>query len=105
MFDFDTTPHPYLLLLSIMTPIVGVLLGILVLFKRARRESCTWPRAARRIAQAPGWLLVALGTYVVIGLAVMEIREKRGGLGTGTCIAVIASVYKAIARRYRRDDK
>jgi hypothetical protein len=95
--------YPYLLFLAVMTPIAGVLIGMYVLFRRARRETCTWPRWLRRVAQAPGWLLVALGVYEVIGLAVLEIREKRVGLGTGTCVAVIGATIKGLTRAVRRD--
>lgn len=75
-----------------------------VLFRRARRPTCTWPRWWRRLAQAPGWFLVVLGVYVVIGLAVMEIREKRVGLGTGTLAAAGSALLKAIADRYGRPE-
>jgi len=84
--------------------VASVLIAIFVLFRRARRDTCTWPRRLRRIAQAPGWFLVVFGVYIVIGLAVMEIREKRIVLGTGTCVAVITSTLKAIARRCGRED-
>jgi len=88
--------HPYLLFAAVMTPISAFLIAIFVVFLRARRATCTWPPQWRRIAQIPGWFLVAWGAVSIVGLAVIEIREKRGGLGTGTLIAVISAGLRAL---------
>ena len=81
----------------IFTAIVGgigaVLMTIFALFKAARRPTCTWPKTWRRVAQAPGWLLVALGFYVVCGLAWMG-----NPLGLGTVAAMITAALKALAK-------
>ncbi|PYR63977.1 MAG: hypothetical protein DMF88_24125 [Acidobacteria bacterium] len=83
----------------------AVLITMFVLFRRARRETCTWPRWLRVIAQAPAWLLVPLGGWVIVGLAMLEIREKRGGLGIGTIVAAIGALLKGLADRYGRPEE
>jgi hypothetical protein len=91
-------PHPYLVFLEVMVPIAAVLIGMFVLFKRARRETCAWPRWLRLVAQGPGWFLVAWGAFSIAVLTYWEIRDKRVGLGTGTCVALISAVLKALTR-------
>lgn len=91
--------------LKISIVILGLsatLIGAFLLFRAARRPTCRWPRPVRAIVQAPGWMLVPLGVYCVIGLAVMEVQEHRVGLGTGTCVAVIGATLKGLWKAYGR---
>jgi hypothetical protein len=42
------------------------------------------------------WSLAALGLYLVIGLAVIEFKEKRLGLGHGVVAALIVGTVRGI---------
>jgi hypothetical protein len=42
------------------------------------------------------WSLAALGLYLVIGLALIEFREKRLGLGHGVVAALIVGTVRGI---------
>lgn len=94
-----TEPGP---ILVFNVSVAAALIGLFLLFRHARRPACTWPRLWRLVAQAPGWLLAAAGAVLIVGLAQMEIREKRVGLGTGTLVAVITATIKGVAMAYGR---
>ena len=59
---------------------------------RAKR----WPKPARATYISARWLLIGLGAYAVIGLAVIEIRERRVGLGTGVLSVVVLGTIKGL---------
>lgn len=40
--------------------------------------------------------LAALGAYLVFGLAVIEVREGRYGLGTGFAAAIVVATIKGL---------
>ena len=42
------------------------------------------------------WSLAALGLYLVIGLALIEFREKRLGLGHGVVAAVVVGTIRGV---------
>jgi hypothetical protein len=42
----------------------------------------------------PKWTLVLLGSYLVLGLAAIEVSERRLGLGTGVSVALVLGVIK-----------
>jgi hypothetical protein len=56
----------------------------------------TWPKPAHWGYLALRWYLIAGGVFAVIGLSIIELREKRVGLGTGVTVAVILGVIKGI---------
>lgn len=93
-----TEPIPIVRFTVVMGGIAATLIAMLALFRRARRVTCRWPRAWRIAAQVPGWCLVPLGAFGIVALAITEIREKRGGLGLGTLMAVIGATVKALFR-------
>ncbi|HEY3159252.1 MAG TPA: hypothetical protein VGJ78_09865 [Vicinamibacterales bacterium] len=93
--------HPYVFV-SLVTGAIGApLLTFFLLFRCARRRTCRWPRWLRLIAQAPGWMLAAMGAWVSVALAFTEIREKRVGLGTGMVVALVSTTLEAL-RNVRR---
>lgn len=47
------------------------------------------------------WTLVALGVYVSFGLALIEFREKRVGLGMGMVAAIVIGSIKGLLTRTR----
>lgn len=60
---------------------------------RARRA----PRPLRWAYWGLKWYLVALGTYGAVGLAIMELRERRAGLGLGLTLALVLAGIKGVA--------
>jgi len=52
------------------------------------------------------WTLIALGVYLAIGSAWIELREKRVGIGTGLVTTAILAGIKGLAmgRHGRTDD-
>jgi hypothetical protein len=42
----------------------------------------------------PKWTLVALGAYLVLGLAAIEMTEHRLGLGIGVSVALVLGIIK-----------
>jgi hypothetical protein len=77
----------------VIATIAALLVASYVLFRHARRDTCTWPRWLRLAVQVPGWLLVPLGFYLVIGLAL-----EGNGLGVGTVAAMLTALGNALTR-------
>jgi len=48
------------------------------------------------------WLLVGLGVYGAMGLAVLELRERRVGLGVGLAVVILFAVTKGTLDAVRR---
>lgn len=51
------------------------------------------------------WLLIGLGVYLVGSLAVIEIRERRAGLGTGVAVAVVLAGIKGVLTAASRSSR
>ena len=61
-----------------------------------------WPSVGRGAYLGLKWLLVAVGAFAALALAVREIREGRVGLGTGIAAAVVVGVIKGILMARQR---
>jgi hypothetical protein len=71
---------------------------------RLDARSNEWPAAARWPYLSLKWLLIAMGTYLIVGLAFVELSEKRVGLGTGVVVTVLLGTIKGVtmaAKRHR----
>jgi hypothetical protein len=50
----------------------------------------------------PKWTLVALGAYLVVGLAGIELAESRVGVGTGVTAALVLAIIKGAVLALQR---
>lgn len=65
------------------------------LAKLDARAARSW-RPVRWSYRALKWFFIVMGVYLVVGMAFMEIREGRIGIGTGTVVAVLFGVIKGL---------
>lgn len=66
------------------------------------QRSRQWPRIGRASYLTLRWLLIAAGAYAAIGLAVVEYREGRVGLGTGMAVAIALATIKGVLMAVRK---
>ena len=64
---------------------------------RLDTRAAHWPTPARWGFLTIRWLLIALGAFLVVGLAREEIAAGRVGLGTGVAVAVVLACVKGVA--------
>jgi len=90
--------HPHLAIVEVMAPNIAALMGFFVLFRRARRETCGWPRwlAHRRAGSglASGWIGRLFRPRIGSDRDSREVRRRR----TGTCVAAISALLGALTR-------
>jgi hypothetical protein len=93
------------IILAVSLLAVAVAFGLVRTFRSISRHP-EWPRWATWPVLSIKWGLVALGLYASVGLAAVELKERRAGLGLGIStaltLATVKGVFGAIAKL--RDD-
>lgn len=69
---------------------------------RLDARTARWPWPFRGPYLAVRWFLLLMGIYMGFGLAIVELSEKRVGLGLGLSMAMIYAVVGGLAEAYRR---